>query len=104
MPPEWASKNFWNVGYKDKSVCYIWLDGTAEMPGPWTIWSDSDSDFSGEHEDFPIDGRMREVAWANVNVCGNCRGSCSPGKRKTYAIPQWRLRIPAAKPLNALKR
>ena len=68
------------VSYKGNAMCYMHLDGEDEEPGPWTIWSEGD--YSGESTDFPIDERMKEIAWEHVNICGSC-GSCKPGKRKT---------------------
>ncbi|MCL2081100.1 MAG: hypothetical protein FWH16_03265 [Oscillospiraceae bacterium] len=68
------------VSYKGKCVCYMYIDGSEEKPGPWTIWTEGD--YSGEHDDVPMDGRMKEIAWANVNICGSCGGKCSPGSRK----------------------
>jgi hypothetical protein len=68
------------VSYKGKCVCYMYLDGNAQMPGPWTIWTEGD--YSNEHKDVPMDEHMKEIAWANVNICGSCGGNCSPGKRK----------------------
>jgi len=64
------------VSHQSKCVCYMHLDGAAEAPGPWTIWTEGD--YSGEHEDE----RMKEIAWAHVNFCGSCGGDCKPGMRK----------------------
>ena len=69
------------VSYKGKSVCYMHLDGKEEKPGPWTIWTDGD--YSNENADIPLDGRMKEIAWKNVNICASCGGKCSPGTSKT---------------------
>lgn len=69
------------VMYKDKVLCYIYLDGSEQAPGPWTVWTEGD--YSNEHRDVPMDENMKETAWANVNFCGNCGGDCSPGKHKT---------------------
>jgi hypothetical protein len=66
------------VSYKGECLCYIHLDGEEQMPGPWTIWTDGD--YISEPEGFPVDEGMKEIAWANVNPCGDCGGSCSPGK------------------------
>jgi len=68
------------VSCKGKCVCYVHMDGNPEKPGPWTIWPEGD--FSGEHKDVPMNERMKEIAWANVNFCGNCGGGCSPGSQK----------------------
>ena len=68
------------VRYKGNIICYMHLDGSSDEPGPWTIWSDGD--YSSEHKDVPIDNNMKEIAWANINICSSCGGKCSPGKRK----------------------
>lgn len=86
-----GSGTYWDVHLNGKNVCSLWIDGKDQLPGPWTIWSDqepgawitwSDSDDQPEREDFPADGRTKEIAWANVNRCASCGGDCSPGKRK----------------------
>jgi hypothetical protein len=85
------SENYWEVKYQDESVCFLFITGADDAPGPWTVWSDQapgtwaawpDGEHSGEYVDFPIDGRIWEIAWANVNPCGGCGGDCSPGMRK----------------------
>ena len=68
------------ISYKDKCLGYMYLDGIEQAPGPWTIWTQGD--YSKEHEDVPMDERMKEIAWAHVNHCASCGGSCSPGTRK----------------------
>ena len=60
------------ISYNGKPICYMHLDSAKEYPGPWTIWTEGD---------YRIE-RMKEIAWANVNVCGDCGAACSPGKRK----------------------
>ncbi|MCL2812244.1 MAG: hypothetical protein FWD25_10220 [Clostridia bacterium] len=68
------------VSYQGKCVCYVHMDGAAEKPGPWTIWPDGD--YSAEHKDVPMSECMKEIAWANVNICADCGAGCSPGNRK----------------------
>jgi len=68
------------ISYKNKCLCYMHLDGDEQAPGPWTIWTEGD--YSNEHEDVPMDERMKEIAWEHVNHCANCGGSCSPGTSK----------------------
>ena len=75
-----AGGNHGEVCYKDKCICYMHLDGTEQEPGPWTIWTDGD--YGRERADVPIDKHTKEIAWAHVNFCADCGGSCSPGKRK----------------------
>jgi len=75
----WEDKLYWMIKYKDEYVCFILLNGLedkTEAEG-WTVWSDD----SGSHgfADFPLDERMREIAWKHVDVCAHC-GSCkNPG-------------------------
>jgi len=79
----WEGKLYWMIKYKEEYVCYI-LIGAEEKtdPGPWTIWSDDSG--SNCFEDFPLDEQMKEVAWRNVDICGNCGGCGNPGgSRKT---------------------
>ena len=68
------------ITYKDKCLCYMHLDGSPEKPGPWTLWTEGD--YSSEHEAVPLDGHIKETAWANVNFCASCGGGCSPGQHK----------------------
>ena len=68
------------ISYKGNAVCYMHLDGGKDYPSPWTIWTQGD--YSLEHEDMPIDEHMKEIAWANINVCGSCGSDCSPGALK----------------------
>lgn len=85
------SENCWEAKYKDKCVCFIWVDGSEENPGPWTIWSDqepgtwatwSDEGSGAKGENCPVNECIKEIAWANVNCCADCGGDCSPGRRK----------------------
>ncbi len=34
------------------------------------------------NEDFPLDEHLKEIAWKNVDFCGNC-GYCTGGTHKT---------------------
>ena len=85
------SENYWEVKYNGQILCYIFINGLDDLPGPWTIWSDQVpgtwaawpcETHSGEYVDFPIDEHIRETAWKNVNYCGSCGGKCSPGRNK----------------------
>jgi hypothetical protein len=80
----WEDKLYWMIKYKDEYVCFILINGSGseEKFAPWTIWSD-DSD-SNWFEYFPLDEPMKEIAWRNVDACGNCGGCDNPGgSRKT---------------------
>lgn len=74
----WEDKLYWLVEYEGVSVCHILINGYEE--GHWTIWSD-ESD-SNSFEDFPLDEHLKEIAWKNVDFCGNC-GYCTGGTHKT---------------------
>jgi len=54
------------------------IDGLGEKvePGGWTVWFDDGE--SGCFGHFPLDEPMREIAWENVDFCGNC-GGCNRG-------------------------
>lgn len=70
------------IDYKDECLCYMHLDGLNEEPGPWTIWIEG-GDYSSEHEDVPMNERMKEIAWAHVNFCVSCGCGSQPGMHKT---------------------
>ena len=69
------------ISYQGKAVCYMHLDGGEDYPSPWTIWTEGD--YSCERKDIPVSEPLKEIAWANVNICGSCGGICAPGTRKT---------------------
>jgi hypothetical protein len=80
----WEDKLYWMIKYKDEYVCFILINGSEDKNEPegLTIWSDDSG--SNWFEDFPLDEHMKEVAWKNVDICGNCGGCGNPGgKRKT---------------------
>ena len=82
----WEDKHYWMIKYKDEYVCFI-LVGSEDKTEPesWIVWSD-DSD-SNWFANFPLDEHMKEIAWKNVDICGNCGGCKSRknpgGTRKT---------------------
>ena len=78
----------WNINYKAKNVCVLFVSGDKNTPGPWTIWSE-DSDYN-ELEGFPIDQQTKEAAWAHANFCSHfksggtdCGCGNQPGTTKT---------------------
>jgi hypothetical protein len=64
--------------YNNKRICYI---DTRSGRSSWIVWTEGDYDT--EHEGFPINERMKEIAWANVMECGNCKDTECNGKAKT---------------------
>lgn len=85
------AETYWDIQYKGHTVCFLWVDGSCSLPGPWTIWSAQEpgtwatwpeKEHSGTHGEVPVDNHTQEVAWANVNFCTDCGGGCAPGKRK----------------------
>ena len=69
----------YEMQYKDECVCYI--DTKSECHS-WIVWAAGD--YSNEYEDFQIDERTKEIAWAHANKCGYCEGTdCKPGRTKT---------------------
>ena len=81
MSPNELDGNMWQVSHKDGGICYVYIDGAAQMPGPWTVWPDGD--YTAEPEGFAIDKSIKELALAHINICGSCGGACSPGKAAT---------------------
>ena len=75
-----VGENLSEVSYKDEVICYIHIDGSDQVPGPWTIWSDDNAIY--EQEDVSLDKNTKEIAWKHANACGSCGGGCSPGSRK----------------------
>ncbi len=89
------SENYWEVAYKGKTLCSLWISGSDDIPGPWTIWSAQEPDswayWSDNNDDSKsvyanVDEHTKEIAWANVNVCGNCGGCESPGGRRKTVL------------------
>jgi len=73
----WADKIYWNVSYKNESICNIAIDENQD--GSWYITGD-DSE-SNWFENPSLDKRIKEVIWKNVVVCddyASCGGCGSP--------------------------
>ena len=83
----WADKPYWMVKCKGEYVCFLFIHGSPAKyegePEGWIVWSD-DSD-SGWYSDVLLDELMKEIAWANVDICGKCspNSPCFGGSRKT---------------------
>jgi len=56
---------------------FIFINGSDEFPGPWTMWMGVDN--IGERSEAPIDEHIKDFAWSNVSPCGSCGCECSPG-------------------------
>ena len=68
------------IKYKGSDVCYMHLDGGEDYPSPWTIWTAGN--YSSEYDGFRVSEGIKEIAWENINTCGNCGAGCSPGSSK----------------------
>lgn len=83
----WRDKPYWHVKYCGEYVCFVFIHGSpAKYPGEpegWIVWTD-DSD-STWFSNFPLEDRVREIAWEKVDLCVNCtpNGPCAGGRRRT---------------------
>jgi len=80
----WKDKFYWIMNYKNENVCSI-LIGPEEKtdPSQWLIWSENSNDNSSHwFENIILDKYIKEIAWKNIDFCGNC-GYCLGGKCKT---------------------
>ena len=71
----------YDIHYKGKLVCYI--DTPNDKTQTWRIWTVGD--YSDEYKEFPINERMKEIAWENVVYCGKC-DDCDRDPGKTEVI------------------
>ena len=69
LPPVFheESGHGWSIMRGDESVGFIIADGSAQMPGPWTIWFNS-CDFEDGGAD---DDDLKQTAWEHASICGN---------------------------------
>ena len=65
------------VSYKNNSMCFLYFGTGLEFPAPWTVYIEGD--YNAIYNDFAVDERVKEIAWANIHSCGSC-GGCRPGK------------------------
>jgi hypothetical protein len=81
----WEDKRYWmikrSVAWHDEYICFILVNGFGSLmnkdePKGWIIWFD---DWSA---DFPLDEKIKEIAWENVDLCGHCGGVCDGGVPK----------------------
>jgi len=75
----WEDKLYWHISCNNEYVCFILINGYQD--GHWVVWfEDGGSDCFA---DFPIDERMKKIAWANVDIFkGDCGGGQCEGLRK----------------------
>ena len=94
MPLDESDK-YWDVKCNGRTVCALWIDGSDSVPGPWTIWSAeepdswaywSDGEENRKYINAMVDEYIKEIAWVNVNVCGNCGGCGKPGGRRKTVL------------------
>lgn len=75
----WKDKIYYWVKLGDKCVCFIAINDPDEKDNRWTVLSD---DMGSEYLDnHPCSHEMKEIAWKNIDHCGNC-GSCCGGRRR----------------------
>ena len=84
----WANQYYWYVRYNGEDVCYILVNGkrAEAQSAPLAIWSDtSDTSDSAWYEYFPLDVKIKEIAWDNVDICAKCspNSPCYGGMCKT---------------------
>ena len=71
----------WWIRDKDSLLCEIQIKAASgDSPDGWEVWFYGDC--IGGHDSL-MDEDVKEIAWANVTLCGNCGAECAPGKRKT---------------------
>jgi len=71
---EYNEESTWS-GCNISDLGYIVINGTDEIPGPWTFWFNASN--LGEHSKSPIDEHVKEFAWNHVSPCGKCIHECN---------------------------
>jgi len=65
--------------YNNEWVCILIIND-----GGWMLF---DNPLTSKFDDFPVDEKLKEFAWAHVNICTSCGGSSGcgsqPGRTKT---------------------
>jgi len=76
----------WSILCGEESLGFVVVNGSAQMPGPWTIWFNSCDFGDGD----AADDALKETAWAHASVCGHftsggrqCGCGDQPGFRRT---------------------
>lgn len=75
----WKDKIYYWVKLKEECVCFIAINDPDEKDNQWTVWSDNMG--SEWLEKYPVDNKIKEIAWKYVDHCGHC-GSCGGGRHK----------------------
>lgn len=75
----WKDKIYYLIKCNDQCVCFIAIKDPEEPENHWTVWSDDMG--SCWLKEIPTEEGIKETAWKNVDLCGEC-GSCSGGRHK----------------------
>ena len=72
MTARWANKNAWEVKYKGRGVCkiYVWDDN-------WFIRPSFNHNYNDALMTFITDNKLEEVIWNNIYHCRGCGKSPS---------------------------
>ena len=92
------------------SIGFMLVNGTPQMPGPWTIWFNScDFDDNGSTDD-----ELKETTWTHASKCGHCHAGwkdCGGGDRiifgrefKSLCHSPLMFTDPDAKTLESIKK
>ena len=74
-------EGIWWVKDKDNLLCEIQINTVSDDSSDgWEVWIYGDC--IGGH-DSSVNENIKEIAWSNITLCGNCGAECAPGKRKT---------------------
>jgi len=63
--------------YNGEWVCIVCIIPIDDVPG-WTIFDNPLTKI----DDFPVGEHLKEFAWSNVNICGECGCGSQPGRDK----------------------
>ena len=74
-----TGENHGTIVYNGIVLAWMHMDGSPDLPGPWTVWPDL---IGTVPEGFDFNDTMREIAWKNVNTCASCGSDCTPGSKK----------------------
>ena len=101
----------WAVGgVVGNSLGFMLVNGSADFPGPWTLWFNS-CEFEGEDK---TDETLKQAAWGHASPCGQCHPGwkdCGGGDRVIFGKEFGRLchsplmfTNPDAKTLESVKK